>query len=184
MSDIRSSWEIAQDRIRNIGELSAEERRKQKEARLLALGKGAAEKYISTADTAILEEELLKYPPAERAHFKKAVMQHLIHSIDLHNSNTAWMLASAISKLTDAPGAAAIIEQITTCISNYQQAEEAGRLCINQEGMDILNRRALSGTAVKTFNSSARIQWENSLERIAEPYKEKMESLKKQLSEL
>lgn len=66
MGEIKSAWEIAQAKASKIGELSQEEREKQRQSRCRLIGKSLAEKYLNQYDTSLLEAELSKHSSQDK----------------------------------------------------------------------------------------------------------------------
>ncbi len=184
MSDIRSSWEIAQERVRSIGDLTAEEREEQQKKRFHALGRGIAEKYMNTGNAAILDEELRKYEGADREQVGKAALEHLVSTLDIYSSSSPHQFAEGIIRLGASPQAERLMQQVHACFAAYRDLENAQMHRIQDEGKGMLARRGVKGSAVGTFNVHARSEWNDVLYDQSSAYREKLEKLKEKLAAL
>ena len=182
MSEIKSSWEITQDRLKNIGDLTADERKEQEKSRINALGKGVAGKYMLTGNPAILDEELRKNKSGERERIKKAALQHLVDSIDIHNSIVPHPFSQGITQLGDSLSTSSRLQKIHTCIDAYHKLEKAEMRKIDSDARLILTQRAIAGTAIGKFNVHSRKEWEQTFITLATRYEEKLEKLKKEIT--
>jgi len=83
MSELKSAWEIAQEKANKLGKLSAEELQRQREEECRQIGQGIAQRYLDNPESLSLDIELNKHPEEGRGLIRKAVASHLIQALDL-----------------------------------------------------------------------------------------------------
>lgn len=184
MGEIKSSWEIAREKVEKLGKLSPEEQRKQREDRCHPIGKSLAEKYLSEHNTKFLENELNKYDNEDNELIRQITLRHLIEEIDLNKSFLLDRIAQGILNLAETEEIAKTINKIEEISSEYNKAEEMERQNIERDGREILNQQRISGTAISKFNILAKKEWRIRLDKIAHPFKETLDNLKRELLDL
>jgi hypothetical protein len=180
MGELKSAWEIAQEKASKLGKLSAEEIRQQMEQRCQQLGNAIAQRYLDHENQDLVAE-LKSYTDEEKELLTKAIIAQLIQAIDLTSLDTARLdkILRGISGLEPEwePG----IAQIRELFQESQQAEEKIRQEIEREGREILHQMRVSGTAVSQINPLARAAWQESRLKVIQPFEERWQQLKQEL---
>ena len=83
MGELKSAWEIAQEKANRLGKLSAEEEEQQRKQRYRQIGQGVAQKWLDNPETLSLTTELNKHPEEEQELIKRAILSHLLQAVDL-----------------------------------------------------------------------------------------------------
>jgi len=181
VGEIKSAWEIAQEKANKLGELTAEERKKQRENRCRLIGKTLAEKYISQHDVRLLEAELSKHSGQDKGLISQAVLHRLVEGIDLEYSLKLDEIGQGILSLSKAEASAQIMDKIKELFHEYREAENNERREIERAGREILHQLRISGTAINQINIRAKGEWQKRLNDLARPLEERLSSLKQEL---
>jgi hypothetical protein len=89
MEEIKSAWEIAQDKADKLGSLSPEEKKRQQEEKYGNIGKALADKYLEREKADYLLMETHKYDGPDRQMVIHATVERLVGLIEFkHNQNT------------------------------------------------------------------------------------------------
>ena len=198
MSDLKSAWEIAQEKADRLGKLSAEELRQQREEACRESGTGIAQRYLDSPQTVNLGAEIGKHGGQERALVRGAVVKHLVEALELGSEPPTRAGAAGqgqsdaatlrLEKTVNAivalePAWETIIEQIRGLIREYAAA--AGKTQPKQEiekkGRDTLHRLRISGTAVGDINVEAAAQWQQSWHELSQAFAARLDLLKQEL---
>jgi len=81
MGDIKSAWEIAQERANRLGRLSAEEQKQQKEQECRQIAAGIAQNYFDPSETQDIATILDKYSGEEKTLIELALVGLLTEAI-------------------------------------------------------------------------------------------------------
>jgi hypothetical protein len=181
MGEIKSAWEIAQEKADKLGELTSEERKKQREDRCRLIGKTLAEKYLSRHDARLLEAELSKHSVRDKELISRAVLHRLVEGIDLRYSLKLDEIGQGILSLSKAEASAQIMDEIKEIFHEYREAENKERQEIERAGREILHQLRISGTAISQINIRAKEEWLKQLNELAQPFEEKLNNLKQEL---
>jgi hypothetical protein len=198
MSDLKSAWEIAQEKAERLGRLSAEDLRRQREETCRQAGTGIGQRYLDSPETVDLMAELDKHPEQERALVKGAVVKRLAEALQLGSEPRTGSGAAGqgqsdtadlrLEKTVDAiaalePAWGTIIEQIRGLMQEYVAA--AGKTQRKQEvekkGRETLHRLRISGTAVGDINVEAAAQWQQSWQELSQAFAARLDNLKQEL---
>ena len=182
MGEIKSAWEIAHEKADKLGELSPEERAKQREDRCRPIGKSLAEKYLSQHDTQYLEAALNKHNSADRELIGQAALQALIEGIDLRYHSILDKISQGILSLAKTETVVETVGKIKELLQEYRETERVERQEIERAGGEILHQLRISGTAISQINIQAREDWQKKLNQLARPFEEKLDRLKQELS--
>jgi hypothetical protein len=182
MADIKSAWEIAQEKASKLGELSAEEREEQRQNRCRLIGESMAEKYLSHYDISSLEDELNKHSSQDRSLISQAVVSCLIQGIDLRYSTALHEISKGILTLVNFPEAIKTLDEIKELFRECAKAEDKERREIEKTGREMLHQMRVSGTAVGRLNIGTKEEWQKKLDQTAQPFDERLNYLKKELS--
>lgn len=181
MGEIKSAWEIAQEKADKLGELTSEERRKQKEDKCRSIGKRLAEKYLSEHDARLLQAELSKHGGQDGVLISRAVLHRLVEDIDLKYSLKLDEIGRGILSLSNVEASAQIVAKIKELFNEYREAEDKERQEIERAGREILHQLRISGTAISQINIRAKEEWLKQLNELGQPFEERLNSLKQEL---
>ena len=161
MGELKSAWEVAQERANKLGKLSAEEKEQQKRQGYHQIGQVLAQKWLDGSQRLDLTAELDKYEEKERGLIKKAVIRHLVEAIgfaDTQTVNSMKKVIEAISSLE--PELQPIAEEIGQLVQEYEAAEQSTRDELESDYRETLHQLRISGTAVDAINIEANPQWQ------------------------
>jgi len=82
MGELKSAWEIAQEKADRLGKLSAEEIQRQREQECRQIGRAIAQRYLDSPESLSLALELDKYQDKKDL-VRQASLTHLTQAIDL-----------------------------------------------------------------------------------------------------
>ena len=182
MGELRSAWEIAQEKAEKLGILSPEEQRQQKEQQCCLTGTALAQKYLDAPEWQALITELQKYPEEEQDSIRGAIISHLAETMDLRNTGRLERAVEILASLESR--SQPITEQITELIEEFHQAEKKTRQEIEHEGRETLHQMRISGTAVGSINIEAREEWRELWYNLVTPFAQRLDTLKQELSHL
>jgi len=181
MGEIKSAWEIAQEKAGKLGELTSEERKKQREDRCRLMGKTLAEKYLSQHDARLLEAELSKHSGQDKELISRAILHRLVEGIDLRYSLKLDEIAQGILSLSKAETSAQVMDKIKELFRDYREAENKERQEIERAGSEMLHQLRISGTAISQINIRAKDEWLKQLNELGQPFEERLNSLRQEL---
>lgn len=180
MGELKSAWEIAQDKVDGLGSLSPEEKRKLQEEKYDQIGRALADKYLEKENTNYLLTKTQKYEGQDRQMVTHAVIERLVDRIDIKYSQTIKKINEGLQAISDIQ-ATNIVNQIDELFKEYQQAEAEENQKIEKAGREILHGMRIAGTAIGKINIQANAEWKQSLEHLSLPYQERLNILKQAL---
>jgi hypothetical protein len=193
MAELKSAWEIAQEKADKLGNLSAEELRQQGEEKCRQIGEAIAQRYLDNVEPLDLGIELDKHLEEERELIKRAVASRLIRAMDLRFFAALRMTGNEGFRMTDKlektiqgiaslePQSRAITERLRQLFQEYEGATREARQEIERKDKEILHRLRISGTAVGDINVEARPQWQQTWQRLRKPFEPRLDNLKQEL---
>lgn len=181
MADIKSAWEIAQERAGKLGELSAEELERQRQDKCRLIGESLAEKFLSHRDISFLKDELKKHTAQDKDLISRAAIDRLIKGLDLFYPTELAEISLGILTLSNSPTTSKILDEIKALFREYAEAEDNERQEIEQAGGEMLHQLRISGSAVGRLNIRAKEEWQKKLEQTAKPFDERLNYLKQEL---
>jgi len=181
VGDIKSAREIAQEKAEKLGELSPEERRKQREDRCHLIGKSLTDKYLNGHDVKRLEAELNKYNNEDKESIRQKALRQLIERIDLRNDFVLDRISQGILSLAKTETSTGTMGKIKELFQEYKEAEEGEGQGIEKAGREILHQLRISGTAIGQINIRAKEEWQKKLEEMTPPFEERLSKLKQEL---
>jgi len=199
MGELKSAWEIAQEKANRLGKLSAKEKEQQRKQKCHQIGQGLAQKWLDNPETLSLTTELNKRPEEEQELVKKAILSHLIQAIDLKGRSGATLDPARYSRSGEdkprlekisqeivslEPKSQPIIEEITKLMQEYDAAERKTRQELESKTMETLHQLRISGTAVGALNIEATPQWQQAQQRLVEALEPRLNSLKQELTKI
>jgi hypothetical protein len=181
VSDIKSAWEIAQEKANKLGKLSSREREEQRQEKCCLLGEALADKYLSQNDIRIIQGELNEYEVSDRDLVGKAMVRRLSQSLDFKYLDRLAGISKAILALQNTAPTKKALEEVEVLFQEYQQAEKKQRQEIEEAGGQILHQMRISGSAIGRLNLRAKEEWQTKLDQTAIPFEERLKSLKQEL---
>ena len=181
MGEIKSTWEIVQEKTSKLGKLSPEEQEKQRQDKCRLIGKSLAEKYLSQYDVRLLEIEFTKHSTEDKDVIRQAAIHRLIEGINLQHSLRLDEISQGILNLTKNEKPVQTLGKIKELFQEYDEIENRERQEIEKVGREILHQLRISGTAISQINTRAKEEWQKKLNQLAHPFEERLNVLKQEL---
>jgi hypothetical protein len=182
MGELKSAWEIAQEKADRLGRLSAEEQEQQKKERCRQAGQVLAQKWLDTSEELDIAAELNRYGEEEKGMIRQAIIDRLVEAINFESPGGLVKAIQGIANLE--PESQPTIEGITGLVQEYEQAERKRRRELQGPYREILHELRISGTAVGDINVEATSQWQQSQRRLIEALAPRLNELKQELLRL
>jgi hypothetical protein len=183
VGEIKSAWELAVEKVEKLGKLSPEELQRQKTEKCGSIGQGLAEKCLTGLALRDVKIELDKYKGEERELVRAALASKLIDAIELGGAERLSKVIEGISelKLKSGEALAGIRTEIEQLFEEYREAEQKKRREVDAAARGVLHQLRISGSAIGSVNPEVVPEWKNELDKIALPYRERLDSLKARL---
>jgi hypothetical protein len=182
MSELKSAWEIAQERANRLGKLSAEEKEQQERQGYRQIGQALAQKWLDSSQQLDMTAELNKHEEKERDTIKQAVIKHLVDAIEFTTAqgiNSVKRVIEALISLR--PELQPKAEEIGQLAQEYEGAEQKTRQELEGSYRETLHRLRISGTAVAAINLEANPQWQLARQELVEAFTPRLNDLKQAL---
>jgi hypothetical protein len=183
MGELKSAWEIAQERAARLGKLSPEEEEEQERQRCREIGQALAQKWLGSSQELDLTAELAKHEQKEEAVIKQALIEHLVRAIELtapQGVSTSKRIIEVISSLQ--PELQSRATEISQLIQEYELAEQRIRQELESKGRETLHQLRISGTAVGAINIEAAQEWQLARQELMESLTPQLDKLKRTLT--
>jgi len=173
MGDMKSAWEIAQERANRLGNLSREEQRKQKEQECRQIAEGIVRNYLDSPGAEDITAAVERYRGEERELVLAAAVDLLTEAVTLDSETRAEKAARGIVALE--PGTQPVVGRMMDLLTEYHRAGER----IKKEGegrvKELLHQLRISGTAVGEISIEAGPQ------RQRAPLEQQLDALRQEL---
>jgi hypothetical protein len=182
MDEIKSAWEIAQEKANRLGKLSTEEREQQARQRHRKIGQALAKKLLDSSQKLDITTELNKHEEKERKIIRKAVINHLVEAIDFTTSqgiNSVKKIIEVISSLE--PELQPKAEEISHLFQECEEAEQKIRQELESDYRETLHQLRISGTAVRAINIEDDPKWQAARQELVEAFTPRLNDLKQAL---
>jgi hypothetical protein len=180
MGELKSAWEVAQEKASKLGKLSEEEERQQREQKCRQIGQGMTQRWLNNSSEQNLAAEINNYPGEESNLIRQATLGYLAEAIELKNSKIGSERAiQGIVSL--GPKSQPIVERVTGLVQEYEQAKREIRQELQGKDRGILHQLRISGTAVGDINVEATPQWQQNEQRLLEAFSPRLDALKQEL---
>lgn len=182
MGEIKSAWEIAQEKANRLGKLSAEEKKQQERQRYHQIGQALAQKWLDSSRRPNMIEELNKYEEKERGVIKQALIEHLAEVIEFTNTqgiNSTKKVIEALSSL--GPELQPKAEEISELVQEYEGTEQKIRQELESSYRETLHKLRISGSAVDAINIEADPKWQPAHRGLVESFAPRLNDLKRAL---
>lgn len=185
VGDIKSAWELAMEKVERLGKLSTEELRKQREGKYGSIGQILADKYLGGMALWQLRIEVDKYSAEEKDLVEQAMTAKLIHSIELGSYESLLRVMQVVLALDPIDSAVRGIEKkIEQLFDQYKGEEEKESQRMEKSAGEVLRQLGISGSAIGALDPKGISQCQETLARLAQPYRERLEILKEGLIDL
>jgi undecaprenyl pyrophosphate synthase len=182
MGELKSAWEIAQEKANRLGKLSAEEKEQQARQRCRQIGQALTQKWFDSSQQLDMTAELNKHEEKEREIIKQALIEHLAEAIEFTTTqgiNSAKKVIAAISSLE--PELQPKAEEISQLVQEYEGAEQKIRQELESNYRETLHQLRISGTAVDASNIEADPKWQLARQGLVESFTPRLTDLKQAL---
>jgi len=182
MGELKSAWEIAQEKANRLGKLSAEEKEQQARQGYRQIGQVLAQKWLDGSQRLDMTAELEKYEEKEREIIKQAVIEHLVEAIEFTTTrgiNSMKRVIEAINSLR--PELQPKAEEISQLVQEYEGAEQKIRQELESDYRETLHQLRISGTAVAAINIETDPKWQLARQGLVESYTPRLHDLKQAL---
>jgi hypothetical protein len=182
MGELKSAWEIAQEKANRLGKLSTEEREQQARQRQRKIGQALAQKWLDSSQKFNITTELNKYEEKEREIIRRAVIEHLVEAIELTTTqgiNNVKKIIEVISSLE--PELQPKAEEIGHLVQEYEEAEQNIRQELESDYRETLHQLRISGTAVGAINIEADPKWQAARQELVKAFTPRLNCLKQSL---
>jgi hypothetical protein len=182
MSELKSAWEIAQEKANRLGNLSAEEKEQQERQRHRQIGQALARKWLDSSRRPNIAQELDRYEERERGVIKQALIEHLAKVIEFTNTQGIDSMKKVIEALSSlAPELKPKAEEIVQLVQEYEGAEQKIRQELESSYRETLHKLRISGTAVDAINIEADPKWQPAHRGLVESFTPRLNDLKRAL---
>jgi hypothetical protein len=182
MGELKSAWEIAQEKANRLGKLSAEEKEQQERQRYRQIGQVLAQKWLDGSQQLDMTAELNKHEEKEREIIRQALIEHLVEPIEFTTTqdiNSVQKVIAAISSL--GPEFQPKAEEIGQLVQEYEDAEQKITQGLESDYSETLHRLRISGTAVDAINIEADPKWQLGRQELVETLTPRLNDLKQAL---
>jgi len=182
MSELKSAWEIAQERANKLGKLSAEEKEQQERQGYRQIGQALARKWLDSSRQLNITAELNKHEEKERSIIKQAAIEHLVEAIELTTGQgikSVKRVIEAISSLK--PELQSKAEAIGQLVQEYEGAEQKIRQELESNYRQTLHQLRISGTAIDSINIEDNHEWQLARRGLIEALSSRLDDLKQAL---
>ena len=181
MGDIRSSWEIAQEKADRLGNLSSEERSRQKEELYRNTASLLVHQYLDDKDIRLVKKELNKYTGEERDLMERVLVDGFINAIDLDGQENLDLAIRGIEALSGKEKAGHRIDKLKQLYDECLKARDEEKQRADNAARKVLHDMGISGSAIGKINLYARDEWLDSLNNITVYFKKKLDGLKEEI---
>ena len=182
MGELKTAWEIAQEKANRLGKLSAEEKEQQERQGYRQIGQVLAKKWLDSPQQMDMTAELNKHGEKEREIIKQTVIEHLAEAIEfttIRDINNVKRIIEAISSLE--PELKPKAEEIGQLVQEYEGAEQKIRQELESDCRETLHQLRISGTAVDTINIETDHNWQLARQGLVEALTPRLNALKQAL---
>jgi hypothetical protein len=182
MGELKSAWEIAQEKANRLGKLSAEEKEQQEIQRYRQIGQVLVQKWLASSQQLDMPSELNKHGEKEREIIKQAVIEHLLEVIEFTTSRSIDSVKKVIEAISNLkPELQPKVEEISQLVQEYEEAEQRIRQELESNCRETLHQSRISGTAVGAINIEADVQWQVARRGLVESFTPRLNDLKRAL---
>ncbi len=183
MDELKSAWEIAQERAGRLGDLSAEEQKEQQRQRCHQVGQVLAGRWLDGSEKTDLASELGKHGEEDTAMVRESIIQHLVQVVEPAAVGSIDRVTTAIEGISRlAPELETGVDEARKLLHEYQEAERKARQDVESGYMETLHRLRISGTAVAGINIETSEDWQAARQRLIDAFSPRFDDLKRTLT--
>jgi hypothetical protein len=182
MGELKSAWEIAQEKANRLGKLSTEEKEQQARQRHRKIGQALAQKWLDSSQKLDITAELNKHEEKVRETIRRVVIEHLVEAIKFTTSQGITSMKKIIEVISSLePELQPKAEEIGHLAQEYEEAEQKIRQELESGYRETLHQLRISGTAVGTINIEADPKWQVARRDLIEAFTPRLNDLKQAL---
>jgi len=182
MSELKSAWEIAQERANRLGKLSAEEIEQQEREKCLQSGRALAQKLLDSPQQLDIDAELNQYDEKARSLVRRSAIEYLVTAIALAKSQSVNKTKIAIRAITSLkPELQAEAREIDQLVQEFEQSEQKIREELENKHREVLHQLRISGTAIAGTNVEADPEWQPAHQKLLASFTPRLNALKQAL---
>ena len=174
MGEIRSSWEIAQEKADKLGDLSSDERTRQREEQYRNVATVLVRQYLDDKDIRPVEKELNRYTGEDRELMTQVILDSLIESIGLNNDFSPELVLRGINAISDKVETGDGVDAIEDIYNEYLESLKVKKRHAEDAGRQMLRDMKISGNAVGRINIYARDEWSDALSNVTVHFKKRL----------
>lgn len=181
MGEIKSSWELAMEKVERLGKLSPEELKRQEEEKHATIAQVLTEKLLGGLAFWQLQVDLDKYGAHQRESVKAALRKKLVDEIELGKREKLGKILDGLSNLMDPEELKSVKHEVEQLLQDYAEFEQKAAREVEEAAREVLHQLRISGSAIGGINPGVLPEWQEELDTVARPYKERLEALKEKL---
>jgi hypothetical protein len=182
MSELKSAWEVAQDRANRLGKLSAQEKEQQESQRYRQVGQALAQKWLDSSQQFDVAAELDKHGEKEREIIEQAVIERLVDAIEFTGAQSVNSVKGVVETISSLrPELQPKAEEVGQLVQEYELAEQKIRQQLESHYRQTLHQLRISGTAVDAINVEDNPQWQLARQGLVESLAPRLDALKQAL---
>ncbi len=182
MSDIKSAWELAQERANRLGKLSPQEKEQHERQSYRQIGQALAQKLMDGSQRLDIAAELSKHEEKGRETIRQAIIEHLVEAIELTAAKSVDSVKGIIEAMSSLkPELQHKAEEAGQLIQEYELAEQQIRQELEVNTRATLHQLRISGTAVGAINIEDNPQWRLARQGLVESFTPRLDALKQAL---
>jgi hypothetical protein len=179
--EIKSTLEIAMEKIAKLPKLTPEEIREQREKELGPRGKAIANRYLEgTLKETDLETEISLFQEEERDIVRRSLNASLCNAIDLENREQSCRSLSALQVLQQDAGLEEKTRELEKIFTDYLRQQEEGLTELERQERESLRALGISGSAVRP-NPEASPESQEKLQVLQQRFRARIEDLRREL---
>lgn len=187
MGEMKSALERALERAEQMGKLSPEEMRKQKETEYTPIGEAIAQRFLEHGYTSILVEQLDKLGCEGKAIATRSALSTLIAGIDIENKSLTERALEGINGLKGSELTSNLTEEIVGLFDQYARQKKLWYEDHSEELGESVKQRlselGISGSAVGEINIANNDQWTKKSEEFRLEFSAKLSRLKESFAQ-
>jgi hypothetical protein len=177
MGELKSAWELAQEKTRGLGSLSAEEIKKQNREEAVSIARFLVDRYRHDPNDRDLIAGVDKQDTGKKEAVRHEAIRILVESVELGKDETLELVAAGVRALS---GHDVDLVPFKALLRDYRLAFVAVKQNIDAEGKALLKDMRISGSSVTEINPSAREDWQATIAEFARPYEARLDAIKQQ----
>ena len=181
MGELKSAWEIAQEKADRLGKLSAEEEEQQRKQKCHQIGQAITQRWLNNLDLPNMAAALNSYREEEKGLIRQASFNCLVKAIGFNSSKVGKAIQEIVSL---EPATQPIIEGIIKLIQEYEEAERKTRQELESNYREVLHQLRISGTGVGDIDIEATPRWQQAQQRLIKALEPRLNSLKQELTKI